>query len=227
MAGARPLSGPEQAQLLAAIGSSRNRLLVLAGIFLGFRIGELLSLRISDVWTVERGPRREVTVSRRRLKGGQGTRRGRICSRTVPVHPLLAAAVQDHVVRTYAGRSPAPNRFLFPSRKGSGPISRVQAHRIVKAAAIRSCEPTRISTHSFRKTFARSVYELSGHDLPLTQRALGHRAIDTTIKYLESTPDAVRSIIFRMPGPSAFLDQPPVPAAAEISQDTIPRRASM
>lgn len=38
----------------------------------------------------------------------------------------------------------------------------------------------RVATHSLRKSFAKAVYEGAGHDLILTQRALGHGAITTT-----------------------------------------------
>jgi len=202
---ARALSGPEQAHILAALENSRDRLLVLAGVFLGFRISELLSLQVADVWTERHGPKREVTVSRRCLKGGQGAHRRGVRSRTVPVHPVLAAAVQDHLHCIYPGQIPAPCDFLFPSRKGSGPITRVQAYRILKTAAGRGSDPTRVSTHSMRKTFAHSIYNLSVHDLLLTQRALGHRSIATTTKYLETTPESVRAVIFQMPGPTSVI----------------------
>jgi len=206
MAAARPFSLTEQAQFLGALTSSRDRLLCLAGIFLGFRISELLGLKISDVWTEGQGARREVTVATKALKGGRGINRQKVRSRTVPVHPVLQAALQDHIQRTYAGRSPVLADFLFPSSgKGAIAISRVQAHRIIKAAARRSCDPSRISTHSLRKSFARAIYDLSGHDLLLTQRALGHRAVDTTTKYLESTSDSVKAVILKMAGPTAIL----------------------
>jgi hypothetical protein len=56
-----------------------------------------------------------------------------------------------------------------------------------------------------RKTFAHSIYNLSVHDLLLTQRALGHRSIATTTKYLETTPESVRAVIFQMPGPTSVI----------------------
>jgi len=44
-------------------------------------------------------------------------------------------------------------------------------------------------------TFARRVYEASGHDLIRTQRALGHSSPVTTARYLETDADALDRLI--------------------------------
>jgi integrase len=74
MAGMRPLTQKEQCLVMAALARMRDRLLFLTGLYTGFRITEILSLRVADVW-VNGEPGRVVTVSRRNLKGGAGPSR--------------------------------------------------------------------------------------------------------------------------------------------------------
>src|SRR5690625_2962315 len=67
----------------------------------------------------------------------------------------------------------SPNDWLFPSRKGSNPIGRVQAWRILNKAAEEPDVTIPIGTHSLRKTFAYHAYN-SGVALPLLMRLLTH-----------------------------------------------------
>ena len=195
--------------MLAALGSPRNRLLFVAGIYTGFRIHELLSLRFSHVW---RGtePAREITVARQQLKGGAGMFARRVRSRTIAVHPMLRAAIQTYVCSSYPDGNPSPADCLFPSRHGiNQPISGVQAYRIITAAAASAGNPARVGTHSLRKTFAKCIYERSGHDIILTKRALGHAAISSTARYLESTDDDVTTAIMGLPSATGLLQLDP------------------
>lgn len=52
-----------------------------------------------------------------------------------------------------------------------------------------------ISTHSFRKYFATSVYESSGKDLNLTRILMQHSSPNTTIRYLGVQESAVEEIL--------------------------------
>lgn len=56
------------------------------------------------------------------------------------------------------------------------PVTRVQAHSIIKAAfAAEGIENDgRLWTHTLRKTFARSVYKNSGNDIIVLKAALNH-----------------------------------------------------
>ncbi|MCG9969940.1 tyrosine-type recombinase/integrase [Pelotomaculum terephthalicicum JT] len=49
------------------------------------------------------------------------------------------------------------NDYLFPSRKGGNPISRVQAYKIINAAAAK-VGLNEIGTHTMRKTFGYWFY---------------------------------------------------------------------
>jgi integrase len=201
----RALTQEEQTAMLAALSSSRDRLLFLAGVYTGFRIHELLSLRIGNVWR-NNEPAREITIARQNLKGGTSAFARRVRSRTIPVHPVLRAAIQNYIFSRYTDQIPPPDDCLFPSKKGNDrPISAVQAFRIIQAAARQAGNLERVATHSMRKTFARSIYDRSGHDIILTSKALGHSSVLTTSHYLESSRDDVKAAIMSLPDPTAEL----------------------
>jgi hypothetical protein len=48
-----------------------------------------------------------------------------------------------------------------------------------------------VTTHSPRKTYAKLVYENSNNDLVVTQRALRHTDIQSTLYYLDTISDDV------------------------------------
>ena len=202
MSAARPLLPEEEIKLLAALNRRRDQVLFLFGRLTGFRITELLSIRVGDVWSPA-GILPEITLSRIRLKGGQGPQRRRVRSRTVPSNPQLRAALQTYLGERFERAEPAPDAFLFVSRSGENrPISRVQAYRILKSAAISAIgEPQRIATHSLRKTFAHDVFVRSGHDLVLTQKALGHSSVLTTARYVSPDDGKVSAAILSLGAP--------------------------
>jgi integrase len=74
--------------MAATLGSARDRLLFLIGIYTGFRVHELLAVRVGDVWKNGR-PATELTLSRQLLKGGAGAKPEWVRSRTAPLHPAL------------------------------------------------------------------------------------------------------------------------------------------
>jgi integrase len=201
----RALTQEEQASMLAAFNSTRDRLLFLAGVYTGFRIHELLSLRIGHVWRNNESAR-EINLARQHLKGGASAFARRVRSRTVPVHPVLQAAVQNYIFSRYPDKIPPSDDCLFLSPKGANrPISAVQAFRIIQAAARQAGNLERVATHSMRKTFARSIYDQTGHDIILTPKALGHSSVLTTSHYLESSRDAVTAAIMNLPTPAVGL----------------------
>jgi site-specific recombinase XerD len=105
------------------------------------------------------------------------------------------------------------NEVLFPSRKGTNqPIRAGQAWHIVKQAAKQAGAAERVATHSLRKTFAQSIYASTDHDIIVTQRALGHRSIQTTARYLDASEPEVFNAVMQIDGPElTSLD--PAPAA--------------
>ena len=109
----RPFTTEEQEKILAYLrstGRHRDALLLEMGSFLGFRISELLSLKVDDV--AEAGVARiEIIISRRNLKGGKGERRRAVRSRRMVVLERIRRAMI-----AYLQRKPLrPGSYLFQS----------------------------------------------------------------------------------------------------------------
>ena len=91
-----------------------------------------------------------------------------------------------------AGEPLSKRSPLFLSRQG-GRLTRQQAHNIFKKAYTKVGLKGHVTTHSPRKTYAKMVYENSGSDLVVTQRALRHTDIQSTLYYLDTLADDVTS----------------------------------
>ncbi len=191
-------------------GRYRDRMLIIAGTQVGYRITELLTWTVGQVLGADGDIVREVTVTRADLKGGKGARKRSVRSRRVVLNERARGVIRDYVASL--GCVPPADQFLFRSRSGGNrPISRTQAHRLLKNLC-RECgiDATRISTHSLRKSFVRAVYDASGHDLVLTQRIVQHASPLTTARYLESTQTELDELVLGL-GVLA-----PAPAAARV-----------
>jgi len=205
MAAMRPLTPLEEAQILAALKQPRDRLLFSFGGTTGFRVGELVSACVGQVWRAGRGVLDEITICRRCLKGGKSAFRRGVTSRSVPLHPQLKAAIGAYLQVRF-GSEPDPDAMLFPSRKGGGAITPGQAWWVLRAAAAGLANPARVGPHSLRKTNAADIFQKSEHNLVLTQRALGHASINTTISYLAPSQDAISQAILGLgEGPAPQL----------------------
>ena len=90
-----------------------------------------------------------------------------------------------------------PDGFVFYSRKHHR-LCRHEFHRILKRITRKLRLPGKIATHSMRKFFATRIYELSGHDLFLTSKALGHKSINNTILYLDCREKDLEETMMRM-----------------------------
>ena len=209
MAARSPLSHSQESCLRSVLPlfPLRDQTLVLLGLHTGFRIHELLSIRVEQVWTGT-GVRESLCVERSALKGGKGVRRRRVTSRKVPLHPNAVAAIQGYLGQRIQRAPLDPKSPLFPSRKGGRglrSISRTQASRVI--GRILECAGLSASgewgTHSLRKTFARRIFEQSGNNIALTRCALGHRSIVTTQRYLGFSEADAAEVIMGLRGAGA------------------------
>src|ERR1035437_1793520 len=132
MAGSRPLTPSEERLLVRRIRriNARDRALISAQLFLGFRISEVLALTIGHVWDGSR-IRSRVALPPRFLKGGYGT------TRTIPIGPELRRALERYLDQRGRHEDLLPNAplFLSPRRRPGGaqkPICLSMAEKIVK-----------------------------------------------------------------------------------------------
>jgi integrase len=198
MKGCRPLTDEEvklMSQSFSGTFAKRNKALFVVGVRSGFRISELLSLTVGDVQ--QHGKIVDhVTVARRHMKK-------KTEGRTVPLHPEARAALSVwlEVLQRMLKGNLDPQTPVFCSRvrdQATGlrrSISREQAWRILKEAFEANELTGKLGTHAMRKTFANRMYDKLGHDLVKTQRALGHKNINSTVAYLSFREEDIAAAI--------------------------------
>lgn len=191
MRGCRPFADEEVALVAASFSgkyAARDRALFLLGVKTGFRISELLSLKVGDLVQSGRMVER-VTVRRANMKG-------KLESRSVVLHPAARVALLAWLEACKKEGPLSPEQYVFRSRSGSNkPISRWQASNIIKEAAAANGLNGRIATHSMRKSFANVLYEKFGRDLVRLQAALGHKNITNTAAYVSFRQEEIDEAI--------------------------------
>lgn len=165
------LSVEEVDWLIAAVDldsafGKRDRAMLETLYGLGLRVSELVSLRISSIWT-EQG---FVSVI------GKGDKQ-----RLVPLGGMARDAIRDYL----EVRGPAADRessdILFLNRFGRA-LTRVAVFKMIKAYAVKAGISKEISPHTLRHSFATHLIE-NGADLRAVQEMLGHESILTTEIY--------------------------------------------
>jgi integrase len=191
MKGCRPLTEAEVELVQHSFGgvyAARDKALFLLGVKSGFRISELLSLQVGDVWQHGRLVDR-VTVPRRHMKN-------KTEGRTVLLHPEAKTVLAAWLLTLRQRPGCTAQTFVFRSRKGGNqPISAVQAWRILHEAVTTNELTGKVGTHAMRKTFANRVYHQLNRDLVKTQRAMGHKNINSTVAYLSFVEEEIDAAI--------------------------------
>ncbi|MED1512852.1 tyrosine-type recombinase/integrase [Bacillus proteolyticus] len=144
--------------------SERDYILFMIGINTGLRVSDLLQLETHMILKLKRKRRKEL-----KIKEGK-TKKERIVNLT----SIFAEVYQ------YA--QTIENTWLFPSRKGEQPISKIQAYRqLQKARDFAGVES--IGTHTMRKTFGYWFYKQT-KDVAMLQEILNHSTPQITLKYI-------------------------------------------
>ena len=147
MKGCRALTDDEVslvAQSFSGTYAARDKALFVLGVKSGFRISELLSLTVWDVWQYGQFVER-VAVRRRHMKGkAQG--------RSVILHPEAKGVLAPWLMILQRGGKVTPDTYLFPSRKGHNrPLRRGQAwhilHHGVSADLLYGCGHIILQSH--------------------------------------------------------------------------------
>jgi site-specific recombinase XerD len=187
------LTDDEIARVLAALERdrhhARNHALLVLGCRTGFRISELLSLRLGDVWREEK-VLSEVEVARRYMKGKRRSRR-------LPLHQEARTALEPWI-RELLEAGATSSTPLFPSGLDfTRPLNRRSAWKLLKRA-YRHCELSgKLATHTMRKVFARRMRKATGGDLRKIQLLLGHSELETTVKYLEDDENELNDAVLK------------------------------
>ncbi|EJF1949780.1 tyrosine-type recombinase/integrase [Salmonella enterica] len=160
--------------VLEAPNPERNRCLIMMAFLHGFRVSELLSLRLSDLDLHSR----IVQVSR--MKNGFST-----------VHPLvpreiLAIKLWLRIRQEVVEKSGNPDAgWLFITRTGGG-LSRQQGYNIITRAGRLAGLNIDAHPHMLRHACGYALAD-NGIDTRLIQDYLGHRNIRHTVRYTASS----------------------------------------
>lgn len=186
---------------------TRDRLLLLIGVSCGLRIREILSIAVADLWDGNEVVH-ELYIQRARLKGGRSAKRRAIKGRRIPLAENVRQAIADHLAEI---GTMDPTRAVFSSRQSHGrPMTQFQCwRRLREACGACGIDLAGVSTHSYRKSFAQSVYGRT-KDLLLTQVAMGHANPLTTAAYLHADQGRADAVILEL---GARLGPAPLAAA--------------
>ncbi len=165
--------------------SNRDVALFMMQCKLGFRIKEMLSLQVKDLYPFPPEVAKEITMQKRNLKGGRKQRTS-VHSRTVPIPLSLLPMLKDYGEQLAASGYTAGDP-LFPSRTGA-PLRADSCCRAFRRMA-QALKTTGVCTHSCRKTFAKNIYKATKNDIIETKNALGHSNVATTQQYLAYSLD--------------------------------------
>jgi integrase/recombinase XerC len=172
----KALRDDEQARLLAVLAAAngteadRDRMLVELLLGTGVRIGSAIALDIEDL-DLDHG---EITL--------------RTTKNNRPTTAVLPAAIAEKLKAFLGTRTTGP---VFTANEHRVSIRNVQ-RRIAHWLGV--AQITGRSAHAFRHTFATKVYAATG-DLQVTQAALGHASIASTVVYARVDEARVRAAV--------------------------------
>jgi site-specific recombinase XerD len=156
------LSQEEVSRLLQAVRNVKHRTVLTTIYAGGLRISEALALTVSDIDSAR------MVITIRQAKGRR--------DRTVMLSPHLL-----EVLRRYA-RQERPRVWLFPGRRGEGPLGPSTVQRACARARKAAGITKHATVHTLRHSFATHLLE-GGTDLRVIQVLLGHRSVRTTTIY--------------------------------------------
>jgi integrase len=149
----------------------RDSTMILIGFRHGLRASELCALQWSDV-EFESG-----TLHLRRAKGGASS-----------THPLLGDELRALRVLKREARSP----FVFVSERGA-PFSTSGWAKLIERAGVEAKLPFPVHPHMLRHACG-FVLANRGTDTRTLQAYLGHRSIQSTVRYTELAPGRFKNL---------------------------------
>jgi integrase len=161
-------------------GQLRNYVLIVMAVHTALRIGDILSLNVSDVYDFANSRVfASITVTERK------TGKSKIVA--------LDKAVVKALRRFFLCCPVSPGDALFRSRKTGRAIGRVQAYRIIRAAADALALPGRVGCTSLRKSFGYHSWKSGAHPVVIME-IYNHSSWAVTRRYLGVTQDDINGV---------------------------------
>lgn len=149
--------------------SERDYILFLLGINTGLRVSDLLLLKAKEL----KGKKKLV------VKEGKTSK-----TRTIYLEGIYTEL--NEYINTLE------SEWMFPSRKGDKPISRIQAYRQLNKAAEFADIIEGIGTHTLRKTYGYWYYK-QHKDIAELQTILNHSHPQITLRYIGITEERIEN----------------------------------
>jgi len=173
----QPIRNKHQVRALAEYylkrGEIRNHVLIVIGLYTALRISDLLRLRWDDVYNFATGKVR-TSISITEKKTGK--------SKTIALNVGIIKAL------TLYSRVAKPGAFIIESKRTRKAISRIQAYRLIRAAADALEFKNNVSCHSLRKTFGYHAWK-SGVSPAVIMDIYNHNSMAITRRYLGVSQD--------------------------------------
>lgn len=187
MAATEPIRDKKQLKELAEYylkrGQIRNYTLIVMGVCTALRISDLLRLKWSDVYDEERKDfRAHVTLTEK--KTGK--------TKTIALNKQTLGALRLYFPMRHG-------EFIFTNnRKDAQAISRVQAWRIIRAAADAIKMAGKIACHSLRKTWGYHAWTDKRVSPVVIMDIFNHSNYETTRRYLGVAQDDLDKAYLKM-----------------------------
>ena len=178
MATTQPIRSKHEVRELAGYylkrGHLRNYVLIILGVCTALRISDLLRLCWDDVYDFKnRRVRASIDIVEKKTRK----------AKTIALNKAAVSALA-----MLAARSARQGCFLIENPNTMKSISRIQAYRIIRAAAEALRLQGRVSCHSLRKTFGYHAWK-SGASPAVIMEIYNHSSLATTQRYLGVTQD--------------------------------------
>ena len=185
MSQAKTLTPAELEQVLSYIATRkfplRNRVMLLTGFWSGMRVGEIASLKISDVMNADGTVKAEVRLTAEQTKGRQ--------PRTV----FLPQKLRDELQRYLDLRQPVNPKhpvFITAGRRAfTASVMTQHFYWLFRRAGISGA-----SSHTMRRSFITNL-AAKGIGVRVLASLAGHRSIAVTQKYIDVNDDMKRNAV--------------------------------
>lgn len=143
------------------------------GLNTGLRISDILSIKVKDIINTSGEYKDYLTI--KEMKTGK--------EKKIKINDALRKNINSYVKSAKL----TSESYLFASQKG-GYISRVQAYRVLKEAAL-VCRIENFGTHSLRKTWGYWTYKISKYNVGLIMDTFNHSSQSITLRYIGINQD--------------------------------------
>jgi integrase len=193
MSGCRPLSIQEVDTLRDYFNTApyhkhleRDKLFVYLSMQTGYRCSEVIQIKVSDVYDpIRKRVLDRVIVPKKAVKG-------KTAGKSSPLTPDIKHLIEHYILHY------KPMIYLFESPQG-GHIGYRQALRIChKHFEGANLDPSNLSTHTYRKTYADRVYKALDNDLIALSHAMHHKSVSSTSSYIRVDKEKVEGVLQKL-----------------------------